>query len=533
MRLVQGNRALFGVLALAVALLAAALATGPQASAHAEAQVSTSAENGRIAWSKSANTPPVLYTLWTMNPDGSDKQQVPYNSFVGRMVSDDGNFRGVQTPVWDATGTTLAGTVQANCVYGSPCGAALGTVDPVTGTLHTLSCVGNVATPGPPHECRSSEKDPTWSPDGSQLAFVQTIAEGCTSTSHPLDDPCRRHAANVLWKVTIGSCPTNPYDPCAERTPLTPVANEPLPDPNGHLSGVLTDHADPSWSPDGSGVLVARQRDARPSGGGVDNDLVVVAADGSGTTSNLTADLSGTFGYPDWAPDGTAVFAVHSTPSPRIVRLGTACTGAVCTRISFTEVYTPPSGTSVWDIAVSPDGRRLAFTAFSASLAGTHIVTVATDGTDLAQLTHTSTDGASNSHPTWQPLTGTGPTRSFSGLLQPQPGSDGWVYARAGSTLPIHFSLGGDFGLDVLATGSPTTAAVDCTTGTPVGAVQPIDTVGDPSLRYDPVSDAYTITWQTQRPWHRTCRNLVLTLDDGQTGSVLVDFDPTRRRKFR
>jgi hypothetical protein len=127
--------------------------------------------------------------------------------------------------------------------------------------------------------------------------------------------------------------------------PLNPVANEPLPDPNGDASGVLTDHADPSWSPDGTAVLAARQRDALPSGGVVDNDLIVVATDGSGTTSNLTADLSGTFGYPDRAPDGEAVFAVLAEPSPRIVRLGTACNGAVCTRTGFTEVYTPPTGT--------------------------------------------------------------------------------------------------------------------------------------------------------------------------------------------
>jgi hypothetical protein len=103
-----------------------------------------------------------------------------YSNFVGRQVIDEGNSSGVQTPVCKATGTTLAGTVQANCVYGSGCGAALGTLDPTIQALDTLSCVGNVASsPSPPHECRSSEKDPIWRPDGSALAFTQTTGEGC------------------------------------------------------------------------------------------------------------------------------------------------------------------------------------------------------------------------------------------------------------------------------------------------------------------------------------------------------------------
>jgi hypothetical protein len=207
----------------------------------------------------------------------------------------------------------------------------------------------------------------------------------------------------VLWKVEIDSCPTDLFTPCARRTPLTPLANEPLPGSPG-LSGVFTDHAQPAWSPDGSAVVVARQRDARPIGGMVDNDLVVVAADGSGATSNLTDDLPGAFAYPDWAPDGAAVIAVQRNPSPRIVRLGVVCDGASCARTTFDVVHTPANGTSVFDTTVSPDGERVAFTAFSAALGGFHILTVGVDGQGLLQLTTTAVDGASNYHPSWQPL---------------------------------------------------------------------------------------------------------------------------------
>ena len=53
----------------------------------------------------------------------------------------------------------------------------------------------------------------------------------------------------------------------------------------------------------------------------------------------------------------------------------------------------------------------------------------------------------------------------FSGLLAPIDALPVVNKAKAGSSLPVKFSLGGDFGLDVLAGGSPGSQDVPCRSG--------------------------------------------------------------------
>ena len=59
---------------------------------------------------------------------------------------------------------------------------------------------------------------------------------------------------------------------------------------------------------------------------------------------------------------------------------------------------------------------------------------------------------------------------------------------RAGATSPLKFGLGGDEGLNVLASGSPTSQQISCTTGVPVGAAAA--TAG--TLTHDKTSKLYT-----------------------------------------
>ncbi|MFD8594997.1 PxKF domain-containing protein [Kitasatospora sp. NPDC059646] len=64
--------------------------------------------------------------------------------------------------------------------------------------------------------------------------------------------------------------------------------------------------------------------------------------------------------------------------------------------------------------------------------------------------------------------------------------------AHAGRAIPMKFTLGGNYGLNILNPGEPTTQQLDCTTGTPIG--QPASTIpsGDGALQYDAATDTYS-----------------------------------------
>jgi uncharacterized protein len=93
---------------------------------------------------------------------------------------------------------------------------------------------------------------------------------------------------------------------------------------------------------------------------------------------------------------------------------------------------------------------------------------------------------------------------------------------RAGSAVPIQFSLNGDRGLDVFFDGYPiwTTVACDGTiVGETVGA-------GNSSLEYDPETDTYTYVWKTDKSWRDTCIQLVVLFRDGTYRVATFMFKP-------
>ena len=102
--------------------------------------------------------------------------------------------------------------------------------------------------------------------------------------------------------------------------------------------------------------------------------------------------------------------------------------------------------------------------------------------------------------------------------------------ANAGEAIKIIFGLGGDFGLAVLATGSPASRRTDCTTGAPIGAVEPTtSTDRKDTLGYDRKTQTYTYSWKTVKAWAGTCRRLVLTVSNGSEAQAAFDFRPAAK----
>ncbi len=87
--------------------------------------------------------------------------------------------------------------------------------------------------------------------------------------------------------------------------------------------------------------------------------------------------------------------------------------------------------------------------------------------------------------------------------------------AKAGSAVPLKFSLGGNMGLNVIGAGYPASRPLDCDRLDPSGALEPVQSAGNHGLSYDPQSGSYTYVWKTDKAWAGTCRVLALKLVDG------------------
>jgi hypothetical protein len=97
--------------------------------------------------------------------------------------------------------------------------------------------------------------------------------------------------------------------------------------------------------------------------------------------------------------------------------------------------------------------------------------------------------------------------------------------SKAGSAVPVKFSLTGNQGLDVMADGSPASQKVACATAAPLDAIEETVSAGNSSLSYSASSDQYTYVWKTDKSWSGTCRELRIRLDDGSLHTAEFRFD--------
>lgn len=96
--------------------------------------------------------------------------------------------------------------------------------------------------------------------------------------------------------------------------------------------------------------------------------------------------------------------------------------------------------------------------------------------------------------------------------------------ARAGSAIPVKFSLGGDYGLEVFEAGYPRSQAIECNSSAEVDGVEETVTAGSSSLSYAAGSDTYNYVWKTEKAWTDSCRQLVVKFDDDTTARANFMF---------
>lgn len=240
----------------------------------------------------------------------------------------------------------------------------------------------------------ADDSHPTWSPDGSKIAFASDrIPAGVRSGTNR---PVGVTAYNVFLMNPDGSGVTQ----------LT-------------FSGC--GNSQPDWSPDGSKLAYVSCDTGT-------NQVYVINVDGSGSTNlskNRAFDSD-----PAWSPDGSRIAYVSYRNDNADIYLMNA-DGSNQTRLTMTD------GVSEWSPDWSPDGQRLIYDSFRSGNSDLFIINA--DGSGETNLTNSST---TEFFPSWSPdgwwivfcgVDGTmgiemikinGNSRSrlnFSGLLQCEP----------------------------------------------------------------------------------------------------------------
>jgi hypothetical protein len=163
------------------------------------------------------------------------------------------------------------------------------------------------------------------------------------------------------------------------------------------------------------------------------------------------------------------------------------------------------TGTSTFSI--TPDGSCTGATC-TATVPGPHTVTGANGGqTAQATLTVTGTTGY-----------------TFQGFFAPIDNAPIVNIAKAGSAIPVKFSLNGNQGLNIFSPGYPASQQVACNASVPSDTIEETATAGASGLTYDAVADQYVYVWKTEKAWANTCRQLTVKLSDGTNHVASFSF---------
>ena len=112
----------------------------------------------------------------------------------------------------------------------------------------------------------------------------------------------------------------------------------------------------------------------------------------------------------------------------------------------------------------------------------------------------------------------------FTGFFSPvnNPTDPDLNSVKAGASVPVKFSLGGDQGLDVVAEGYP---KLDFSSCDPSDDADPVvTTTANNGLTYDAATDTYTYVWKTAKGWKGKCGTFTLKLDDGTEHTADFQF---------
>lgn len=270
-----------------------------------------------------------------------------------------------------ARSTSLAAAVAAAVVLGATASSALAAFPGQAGRIaFSVNVPGpDIATVNPdgsalqllthnaPGMC-PCDLDPTWSPDGGQVAFARLEKNG---------GPFR------IWVIN------------ADGTNAHPVS--PGPSDQG-----------PAWSP-GGGQLVYTSK-----AGTGNNQLAVINVDGSGF--HLIGPAGIGTGSPSWSPDNASIAFNHSGPRGSTDLFAIRPDGSGLRDLTNNPGPSGCGGPESIDPDWSPDARRLAYSGDETVCGNPVVMTIGADGSGRTQLGQEDPPGPEHQGqlgPVWSP----------------------------------------------------------------------------------------------------------------------------------
>jgi Tol biopolymer transport system component len=113
----------------------------------------------------------------------------------------------------------------------------------------------------------------------------------------------------------------------------------------------------------------------------------------------------------------------------------------------------------------------------------------------------------------------------FNGFFAPVDNEPVLNVVKAGSGVPVVFSLGGNQGLDIFASGYPKSQTIACDASAPADGIESTVSAGGSSLSYNASTGRYTYVWKTDKSWIGTCRALIVKTKDGVTHRADFKFN--------
>ncbi len=352
---------------------------------------------------------------------------------------------------------------------------------------------------------------PAWSSDGKKIAFAVDNFDnqpycGCIYVMNADGSGLTQvsSAPDTSWQDKWPSWSPDGSRILFSRVSLTsPGAQLYVMNSNGsNLVALPLTGIRPSWSPDGARIIYSWG--------------AIITANPDGT--NATWVHEGFF--PAWSRDGTRLaFSASDTnfDNPNSVIYTANPDGSNVTQLTFGCL---PSGCDDREVAWSPDGTKLVFLKYANDMPdGVYIMNADGSGQSLLVADEFA------EFPAWQPIPTAPPPFPFTGFFSPIGPAGTLNVAKAGSAVPIKFSLGGNRGLNILAAGSPSTQAVSCSGGGSVPGATATNTPGESELSYDAKSAQYTYVMKTEKAWANTCRTLTVTLTDGTSHKASFKFN--------